>query len=65
MSRPARSNLTKAQQKIVLSKFKGSKTEKPMLNARKISNVTGFPRHHVMAFLEEKGLRTYSDSSYK
>ena len=56
--RPIEHNLSKKEQKSVLSKFKITK------NARVIAEALKLSRHKVMSFLESEGLRTYSDKSY-
>jgi hypothetical protein len=59
MSRPEQIKLKKAEQKAVLKEWKTTK------NARKIAEKLGFPRHHVMFFLETQNLCTFSESSYR
>lgn len=58
MAKPQEVTLTKKDQQLVLREFKKT------VNARKIAEENSLPRLQVMAFLENKGLRSYSDSSY-
>jgi len=58
MARPSSINLTKKEQKSILS------VRKTTANARTIAESLGLPRYHVMAFLEESGLNSYSEGSY-
>jgi len=64
MSRPATVKLTKKDQKEVMSMWMGNKKEKGIKNARKIAEILNLPRHHVMAFLEERRECSFSESSY-
>ena len=58
MAKPTTITLSKKEQQLILREFKTTK------NARKIADNNGLKRLHVMAFLEEKGLCSFSESSY-
>jgi hypothetical protein len=58
MARPNSITLSKTEQKQIVSLFKETQ------DARKIANSLYVPRYQVMAFLEQKGLRSYSEGSY-
>ena len=64
MSRPTEVKLSKKDQKTVLSMWGGNKKEKGIKNARKIAEMLNLPRHYVMAFLENQGKCSFSESSY-
>lgn len=64
MSRPTEVKLTKKDQRVVMSMWTGNKKEKGIKNARKIAENLDLPRHHVMYFLSENGLKNYSEGSY-
>lgn len=64
MSRPTEVKLSKKDQKIILSMWIGNKKEKGIKNARRIAEMINLPRHHVMYFLSENGLKNYSEGSY-
>ena len=64
MKRPTEVNLSKSEQKQVMSLWKGSKTQKGIHNARKIASIMNLPRNQVMYFCESQGWCCYSDSSY-
>lgn len=59
MSRPTQVMLSKKEQAQVLKAWKTCK------NARTIAEQLGFPRHHVMHFVEVQGLTSFSESSYR
>ena len=64
MARPTEVQLSKKDQKAVLSMWMGNKKESGVKNARKIADTTNLPRYHVMAFLEEQGKCSFSEGSY-
>jgi hypothetical protein len=64
MAKPDVVNLSKKDQKTVLSMWMGNKKEKGIKNARKIAETLNLPRHHVMAFLEDRGECSFSEKSY-
>lgn len=59
MGRPSQVMLSKKEQSLVLKEWKTCK------NARAIAEKLGFKRHHVMYFIESRGLTTFSESSYQ
>lgn len=64
MSKPQTINLNKKQMKDVERIFVGSKKVKPVTNARTIAAMINAPHRQVMAWLEERGFKKYSVSSY-
>jgi len=64
MARPTEVKLSKKDQKTVLSMWMGSKKEKGIKSARRIAEMVNLPRHHVMAYLEDRGECSFSESSY-
>ena len=57
--------LTAAQQKKVVSLWKGSSKNKPLPSIAGIVRETKLPRRKVMECIEENGLEKFSPSSYK
>jgi hypothetical protein len=64
MSKPSKITLSVREQKQIMKRYKGSKSEKPVTNARAIATEMHLPRYQVMAFLETQGVKHYSESSY-
>ena len=57
--------LTSAQQKKVVSLWKGSSKRKPIESIAGIVKETAFPRRRVMECIEENGLSKFSPTSYR
>jgi DNA-binding MurR/RpiR family transcriptional regulator len=64
MARSESKPLTKKEQTVVLTMFKGTKKQKGVKNARTIAASTGFSRNAVMRFLNESGLTSYAESNF-
>lgn len=63
--RPTEVSLNKNQQKSILSIFSGkSKVFEKTQDAKRIAHIVGVKRNDVMLFLEESGLKNYSEGSY-
>ncbi len=59
MARPEQISLKKKEQTLILKEWKKRQ------NARVIANTHQLPRYQVMAFLENQGLVSFSEGSYR
>jgi len=56
--------MRKSDEARIEKMFSGTNKVKPVRNARKIAEDLRLSRREVMAFLESRGLRRYSEGSY-